>query len=95
MCAAFSVEDLDGIMKRAVQRGAEVVRPVWEERDEHGVVRIAVVQTYGDTTHTLIDRTAYDGDFLPGYVPSPTIERINQILYEYPYIDQILYVKCL
>ena len=80
MCAAFSVEDLDGIMKRAVQRGAKVVRPVWEERDEHGVVRMAVVQTYGDTTHTLVDRTAYDGDFLPGYAPSPTIERINQIL---------------
>jgi len=30
-------------------------------------VRFATVQTYGDTTHTLIQRKGYSGLFLPGY----------------------------
>jgi len=64
---AFEVEDLDSIIKRAKQRGAIVVRDVWEEEDEDGKVRFATVQTYGDTTHTLIERSHYRGLFLPGF----------------------------
>jgi 4-hydroxyphenylpyruvate dioxygenase len=30
-------------------------------------VRFAKVQTYGDTTHTFIERANYKGIFLPGY----------------------------
>ena len=30
-------------------------------------VRFARVQTYGDTTHTFIERGNYKGLFLPGY----------------------------
>nr|KAG5696893.1 hypothetical protein BaRGS_035303 [Batillaria attramentaria] len=68
---AFEVEDLDAIFKRAVERGAQVVAPPWEESDDNGTVRFARVQTYGDTTHTLIDRAKYTGPFLPGYKPAP------------------------
>lgn len=42
--------------------------------DEHGYIRQAIIQTYGDTTHTLIQHTAknsnkpsYHGAFLPGF----------------------------
>ncbi|MEO7131880.1 MAG: 4-hydroxyphenylpyruvate dioxygenase, partial [Dermatophilaceae bacterium] len=38
------------------------------ESDEHGTVRIAAIATYGETRHTLIDRSGYDGPYLPGYV---------------------------
>ncbi|RLU18348.1 hypothetical protein DMN91_008705, partial [Ooceraea biroi] len=65
---AFSVEDIDTIMKIAKQRGAQVVRDIWEESDEYGTVKMAILRTYGDTHHTLIDRTKYKGFFLPGYV---------------------------
>ena len=46
---------------------AQVVRDIWEESDDHGRCRFAVVQTYGDTTHTFIERQNYKGIFLPGY----------------------------
>lgn len=42
---AFSVEDLDAIVKAAKERGATVVRDIWQEEDEFGVVRFATVQT--------------------------------------------------
>ena len=31
-------------------------------------MRIAAIATYGDTVHSLIDRSRYDGPYLPGYV---------------------------
>src|SRR2546423_1569797 len=35
--------------------------------DSDGVVRVAAIATYGDTRHTLIDRSAYTGVYLPGF----------------------------
>ncbi|RWS25842.1 4-hydroxyphenylpyruvate dioxygenase-like protein [Leptotrombidium deliense] len=64
---AFAVEDLDAIVAVAKQRGATMVKDIWEESDKCGRVRYAVLQTYGDTTHTLIERGNYSGLFLPGY----------------------------
>ncbi|CAG0904059.1 unnamed protein product [Darwinula stevensoni] len=64
---AFTVEDLDGIMKKAKERGAKIVRDVWEETDEGGTVRFGTVQTYGDTTHTFVERGSYKGNFLPNF----------------------------
>lgn len=42
---AFDVEDLDAIVKVAKERGADVVRDIWEESDEHGTARFATVKT--------------------------------------------------
>jgi len=64
---AFTVEDLDGIMLKCKEQGVKVVRDVWEESDEGGTVRFAMVQTYGDTTHTFVERKGYKGLFLPGF----------------------------
>ncbi|TNN65004.1 4-hydroxyphenylpyruvate dioxygenase [Liparis tanakae] len=65
---AFQVEDCDFLIKTAKERGAVIVKEPWEEQDSHGRVKYAVVQTYGDTTHTLIEYlTPYKGLFLPGY----------------------------
>ncbi|KYQ47412.1 4-hydroxyphenylpyruvate dioxygenase [Trachymyrmex zeteki] len=65
---AFNVEDIDSIVKVAKQKGAEIVRDIWEESDEYGTVRMATVKTYGDTLHTFVDRTRYKGFFLPSFV---------------------------
>ncbi|XP_018057227.1 PREDICTED: 4-hydroxyphenylpyruvate dioxygenase isoform X1 [Atta colombica] len=65
---AFNVEDIDTIMKVAKRKGAEIVRDIWEESDEYGIVRMATVKTYGDTLHTFVDRTRYKGFFLPGFM---------------------------
>lgn len=64
---AFSVEDLDIIVKRAKEGGAKVLRDIWEESDDYGTVRFATVQTYGNTSHTFIERANYKGLFLPGF----------------------------
>ena len=64
---AFSVEDIDYIVATAKKRGAKIVQDVIEESDQMGSVKSAIVQTYGDTVHKLIDRRNYRGLFLPGY----------------------------
>jgi len=68
---AFSVEDLESIVSKAREAGAIIVKDIWEESDEQGTVRMATVRTYGDVTHTLIERTKYKGDFLPGFKQPP------------------------
>ncbi|XP_041266203.1 4-hydroxyphenylpyruvate dioxygenase isoform X3 [Onychostruthus taczanowskii] len=66
---AFEVEDCDFIVQKAKERGAVVVKEPWVEQDKFGKVKFAVIQTYGDTTHTLIEKLNYKGLFLPGYHP--------------------------
>jgi len=44
--------------------------------DDQGTVRIAAIATYGDTVHSLVDRSGYSGVYLPGYQPrTSTITR--------------------
>ncbi|KAM4059118.1 glyoxalase/Bleomycin resistance protein/Dioxygenase superfamily protein [Hirsutella rhossiliensis] len=65
---AFEVDDVEGVYRRAVKGGAVAVQAPQVLRDaEHGNVVTAVVNTYGDTTHTLIHRASYSGPFLPGF----------------------------
>lgn len=45
---SFEVEELDIIVKRARERGATIVKDIWEESDEFGKVRFATMQTVSD-----------------------------------------------
>jgi 4-hydroxyphenylpyruvate dioxygenase len=64
---ALQVEDADFAYAEAVRRGAKGVVEPYDVRDEHGVVRRAAVQTYGQTIHSFISYDDYRGPFLPGY----------------------------
>nr|CAB3254086.1 4-hydroxyphenylpyruvate dioxygenase [Phallusia mammillata] len=65
---AFSVEDCEALMTvTKTKRGIKVVKDLWTESDDDGSVTFATVQTYGDTTHTLVERGNYSGIFLPGF----------------------------
>ncbi|KAM7332001.1 hypothetical protein ACRRTK_008709 [Alexandromys fortis] len=64
---AFEVEDCEHIVQKARERGAKIVREPWVEEDKFGKVKFAVLQTYGDTTHTLVEKINYTGRFLPGF----------------------------
>nr|XP_033811917.1 4-hydroxyphenylpyruvate dioxygenase isoform X3 [Geotrypetes seraphini] len=64
---AFEVEDCDFIVQKARERGAVIIKEPWIEEDKYGKVKFAVLQTYGDTTHTLVEKAGYKGLFLPGY----------------------------
>ncbi|KAF2012907.1 4-hydroxyphenylpyruvate dioxygenase [Aaosphaeria arxii CBS 175.79] len=64
---AFEVENIDALYSVAIAAGGRSVAPPCDISDESGTVRLAVIQSYGDTTHTLIQRGSYKGVFLPGY----------------------------
>ncbi|MGN6412882.1 4-hydroxyphenylpyruvate dioxygenase [Flexivirga sp.] len=73
---ALEVPDVDKCIAQARTAGATVVREPEDVSDEHGTIRIAAIATYGETIHTLVDRSKYDGPYLPGYVAqSSTVER--------------------
>jgi 4-hydroxyphenylpyruvate dioxygenase len=65
---AFEVADVTCAYEAAIARGAVSVREPWTETDESGTIHQAQVATYGETTHTFVDRRNYRGVFAPGYV---------------------------
>ncbi|WP_040162205.1 4-hydroxyphenylpyruvate dioxygenase [Mobilicoccus massiliensis] len=65
---ALEVPDVDKCIAQAKKAGATVVEEPHDVSDEHGTVRLATIATYGETLHTLVDRSKYDGPYLPGYV---------------------------
>ena len=64
---ALLVTNVEKAYNTAVERGAIAIAPPVELSDEFGTVKKAVIGTYGDTIHTLIERTNYSGPFLPGF----------------------------
>jgi 4-hydroxyphenylpyruvate dioxygenase len=64
---AFRVDDAHAVYDAAVTRGASIVHEPRTLKDENGSVTLAKIRTYGDTTHTLVQRSNYNGAFLPGY----------------------------
>ncbi|WP_369132719.1 4-hydroxyphenylpyruvate dioxygenase [Modestobacter sp. I12A-02662] len=65
---ALSVPDVDRCIAHAAAQGATVLEQPHDLTDEHGTVRVAAIAAYGDTRHTLVDRSRYTGPYLPGYV---------------------------
>jgi 4-hydroxyphenylpyruvate dioxygenase len=85
---ALEVPDVDTCVDHARAQGATILEEPHDVTDEHGTVRIAAIAAYGDTRHTLVDRSAYSGPYLPGYVarssslvrPADAPKRIFQAL---------------
>ncbi|WP_243744589.1 4-hydroxyphenylpyruvate dioxygenase [Streptomyces hainanensis] len=65
---ALEVPDVDRCVAHARAQGATVLEEPHELTDEHGTVRLAAIAAYGETRHTLVDRSRYTGPYLPGYV---------------------------
>ncbi len=65
---ALAVPDVDRCIAHARAQGAIVLEGPHDVTDEHGTVRLAAIAAYGDTRHTLVDRSRYAGVYLPGYV---------------------------
>jgi 4-hydroxyphenylpyruvate dioxygenase len=70
---AIEVTDVDKCIDHARSTGATVLVEPHDETDEHGTVRLAAIATYGETRHTLVDRSRYQGPYLPGYVARASI----------------------
>jgi 4-hydroxyphenylpyruvate dioxygenase len=65
---ALRVPDAERAYQLAVERGARGVQEPRTLDDERGKVVVAAIATYGDTIHSLVERSAYSGAYLPGYV---------------------------
>ncbi|MBW9207367.1 4-hydroxyphenylpyruvate dioxygenase [Mumia sp. zg.B17] len=65
---ALEVPDVDRCIAHAREQGATVLEEPHDVTDEHGTIRTGAIATYGETRHTLVDRSAYSGPYLPGFV---------------------------
>jgi 4-hydroxyphenylpyruvate dioxygenase len=65
---ALEVPDVDRCIAHARAEGATVLDEPHDITDEHGTVRLASIAAYGDTRHTLVDRSRYHGPYLPGFL---------------------------
>jgi 4-hydroxyphenylpyruvate dioxygenase len=72
---ALEVPDVDRCITHARAEGATVLDEPHDVTDEHGTVRLASIAAYGDTRHTLVDRSRYDGPYLPGFVERTSTRR--------------------
>ncbi|MFE5158493.1 4-hydroxyphenylpyruvate dioxygenase [Streptomyces sp. NPDC056697] len=70
---AVEVPDARAAYAYAVEHGAAGIEEPRELRDENGTVVVASIRTYGDTRHTLVERTGYDGPYLPGFAEAEPI----------------------
>jgi 4-hydroxyphenylpyruvate dioxygenase len=78
---AFEVDNLDALYTAAMSSGALSISAPHNITDAHGTVRLATIRTYGDTTHTLIQKSTYAGIFLPGYrAESKTPDPLSRFL---------------
>ncbi|KOF02814.1 4-hydroxyphenylpyruvate dioxygenase [Roseivirga seohaensis subsp. aquiponti] len=76
---ALWVEDATKAWEETTSRGAESFMKPEKTEDEHGYVVRSGIHTYGETIHIFVERSNYNGVFLPGfkawktdYNPAPT-----------------------
>ncbi|MDX2150454.1 MAG: 4-hydroxyphenylpyruvate dioxygenase [Bryobacteraceae bacterium] len=68
---ALWVDDADSAWRETTARGAASVEEPYTIKDERGEVRLSAIAAYGETVHVFVDRSRYDGPFLPGYAAVP------------------------
>lgn len=80
---ALWVDDAEKSWKETTSRGGKSHTEPKVIEDEHGKVTIATIHTYGETLHTFVDRSAYDGPFLPGFIEKTSELKASPIGLEY------------
>ncbi|MEV0434312.1 4-hydroxyphenylpyruvate dioxygenase [Nocardia sp. NPDC050413] len=79
---ALEVPDVDRCVTWAREHGATILVEPHDESDEFGTVRSAALATYGETRHTLIDRSGYAGPYLPGYIARTSTHRAGPRIFQ-------------
>lgn len=70
---ALWVDDAERAYYTALERGAKSAFAPKTLRDEHGEVVLSAIHTYGDTIHTFVERSNYNGAFMPGFESRPSV----------------------
>eukprot|EP01132_Coremiostelium_polycephalum_P001140 gene1140-1446_t len=77
---AFKVNDVRNIYKQAIAAGAKSVAEPYELTDENGTVLLATIESpYGNTTHTFVNRSKYNGVFLPTFTTTVFQDPLSKI----------------
>ncbi len=66
---ALWVADATKAYQETIKRGAKSYLEPTKLEDEHGSVIQSGIYTYGETVHLFIERSQYNGVFLPGFQP--------------------------
>ena len=85
---AYWVSDAKKAWEHTTAMGAKSVREPEVIEDEHGRVIAATIATYGDTTHSFVQRDGYEGAFMPGYQPIQSAAQTRGVGLQY--IDHIV-----
>ncbi|GAC1402719.1 MAG: 4-hydroxyphenylpyruvate dioxygenase [Candidatus Velthaea sp.] len=72
---ALGTVDARAAFSTAVANGARPLVDPRELQDEHGRAVVATIATYGDTVHTFVERGAYAGAWLPGFIAWTALPR--------------------
>ena len=64
---AIGVPSAEAAYEYATAHGARGLTEPYVTEDEQGKVVLAAIAAFGDTRHTLVERSAYSGPYLPGY----------------------------
>jgi 4-hydroxyphenylpyruvate dioxygenase len=80
---ALWVDDAQQAYYTALERGAKSAFAPNTLHDEHGTVVVAAIHTYGDTIHTFVERSAYSGAFMPGFIPRTNAYPSKSVGFQY------------
>lgn len=80
---ALWVDDAKEAYHLAIEKGAEsAFEPIVLE-DNQGKVILAGIKTYGETIHTLVERSQYNGVFMPGFQAKAGLYKASPIGLQY------------
>ncbi|MFQ5448067.1 MAG: 4-hydroxyphenylpyruvate dioxygenase, partial [Saprospiraceae bacterium] len=80
---ALWVDDAEKSYHTALERGAEAAMEPTILEDEDGIVKMAAIKTYGDTWHTFVERSAYNGPFMPGFAARQSVYPVKSVGLKY------------
>lgn len=80
---ALWVDDAQQSFEETVKRGAVPVQEPTTITDKNGSVKIAAIQTYGDTIHKFVERKNYQGPFLPNFIPAKSPVKTTPVGLQY------------
>ncbi|MEZ4909228.1 MAG: 4-hydroxyphenylpyruvate dioxygenase [Saprospiraceae bacterium] len=80
---ALWVDNATEAYEKAIARGAESAFEPVKIEDDHGYVILSAIKTYGETIHTLVERSHYSGAFLPGFKAVESKVKVRPLGFKY------------
>lgn len=76
---AIEVDDVEAAYRETTVRGAKGLQTPTESKDEGGLIRVAIIQGYGQTVFKFVERQDYSGAFMPGFKSLPDDKTVTPV----------------